>query len=276
MEDVKCKNKLKGNRKMKIGNLEVYGVIYKITNKINNKVYIGQTTRDKGFNGRYCYKGIGIERVYNYHKDCKDKENDSLNSHLLFSIEKYGFENFEVNEIFDIAFSKQELDIKEICWISIFDSYKNGYNQNKGGKGNKGHRALKGRNNPTSKMVVQLTLNGDFIKIWDTMTEAIKSTNTDKSSMIRSCKDKNKRNSANGFLWVYYNEYNNLHKYKKKEKRKNVQPIIQLDKFGRIIKEYKSIKDACNKNGFHYTSLVRCCNGNRNTYKGYKWIYANK
>lgn len=28
---------------MKIGNIEVYGVIYKITNTINNKVYIGQT-----------------------------------------------------------------------------------------------------------------------------------------------------------------------------------------------------------------------------------------
>lgn len=36
---------------MKIGNLEVYGVIYKITNKVNNKVYIGQTVL--GFKKRY-------------------------------------------------------------------------------------------------------------------------------------------------------------------------------------------------------------------------------
>ena len=28
---------------MKIGNLKIYGIIYKIQNKINNKVYIGQT-----------------------------------------------------------------------------------------------------------------------------------------------------------------------------------------------------------------------------------------
>lgn len=36
---------------MKIGNLNVYGVIYKITNKINDKVYIGQTI--DGFKVRY-------------------------------------------------------------------------------------------------------------------------------------------------------------------------------------------------------------------------------
>lgn len=46
---------------MKIGSLEVYGIIYKITNKVNNRVYIGQTTKD--FNKRYNRKGIGVERV---------------------------------------------------------------------------------------------------------------------------------------------------------------------------------------------------------------------
>ena len=58
---------------MKINNLEVYGVIYKITNKVNNKVYIGQTTRC--FNKRYDSKGVGVERVYNYHTKNK-KLND--------------------------------------------------------------------------------------------------------------------------------------------------------------------------------------------------------
>ena len=117
---------------MKVGNLEVYGVIYKITNKINGKSYIGQTTR--GFNGRYQAKGEGIERVYNYHNYYKSNNSQgSCNFHLLSSIEKYGFENFYVNKVFDVAFSKEELDIKEIMHISLFNCIENGYNSLVGG-----------------------------------------------------------------------------------------------------------------------------------------------
>jgi len=104
---------------MKIGNLEVYGIIYKITNIINDKVYIGQTTRENGFDGRYYCKGKGIERVYKYHKNSKERFDD-YNEHLLNSIEKYGFNSFEVNEIFDIAFSKEELNIKEKCSVLLY------------------------------------------------------------------------------------------------------------------------------------------------------------
>lgn len=118
---------------MKIGNLEVYGVIYKITNKINGKVYIGQTINKRGFYGRYQYTGsCDIERVYKYHRRRKI-DNKSYSQHLINSIEKYGFDSFEVTPIFDFAFSMNELNLKEQCWISIFDSLNNGYNKNLGG-----------------------------------------------------------------------------------------------------------------------------------------------
>lgn len=115
---------------MKIGNIEVYGIIYKVTNKVNNKVYIGQTI--VGFNKRYNYHGRGIERIYNYCISYK-KYGKQYNTYLLKSIEKYGFEAFEVIEIFDIAFSKEELDIKEKHYIKQFNCIDNGYNFNDGG-----------------------------------------------------------------------------------------------------------------------------------------------
>lgn len=119
---------------MKIGNLEVYGIIYKITNKVNGKMYIGQTTQKNGFKSRYFAKGSGIEKVYNtylYHKERGEERH--YNRHFLHSIEKYGFNNFVVDEIFDLAFSKNELDIKEMMYIKIFDCIENGYNICEGG-----------------------------------------------------------------------------------------------------------------------------------------------
>ena len=56
---------------MKIGNIDVYGVIYKITNKVNKKCYIGQSIYK--FNERYSRSGNGIERVYKFHLGMKDK-----------------------------------------------------------------------------------------------------------------------------------------------------------------------------------------------------------
>lgn len=41
---------------IKIGNLEVYGIIYKIENLVNHKVYIGQTTRKDSLKGNYIEK----------------------------------------------------------------------------------------------------------------------------------------------------------------------------------------------------------------------------
>ena len=114
---------------LKFGNLEVFGIIYGIENKINGKWYIGQTTQYYGFKNRYGAKGI--ESVYKSHKYGKKK--DKFNQHLFYSIEKYGFEAFIIHPVIDYAFSKKELDIKEKSWILIKDSFHNGYNRNEGG-----------------------------------------------------------------------------------------------------------------------------------------------
>ena len=121
--------------KIENSNLEVYGTIYLIRNKVNGKCYIGQTIN--GFDGRYNYSGEGIERVHNYHKSWKE-HNRSYNKHLLSSIEKHGFEAFEVNECLDYAFSLEELNIKEKVYIQLYNSFKNGYNETLGGEGKEG------------------------------------------------------------------------------------------------------------------------------------------
>lgn len=124
---------------MKIGNIKCYGIIYKITNKVNGKVYIGQT-------------------IQNFKRRYRNGIIDTHNEYLKKSIEKYGVENFEIIEKYDIAFSKQELDIKEIMYIKLYNSTnpKYGYNFREGGSNGifndetrkKMSEANKGKNNP--------------------------------------------------------------------------------------------------------------------------------
>ena len=71
--------------------------IYKITNKLNNKSYIGRKKiYSKNYNDLHNYFGSGI--------------------HIINSIKKYGIENFK-KEYLDVAYSDEELDKKEIYYI---------------------------------------------------------------------------------------------------------------------------------------------------------------
>ncbi len=156
---------------MKIGNIEVYGVIYKITNMINGKCYIGQTV--KGFDRRYCYSGIGIERVYKYHKKCKEI-NTHYNECLLGAIEKYGFNAFEVIEVFDVAFSQTELDIKEKHYIKLFNCFincgkGNGYNKDLGGKPN--IQNIFGNKSDEEKQLIKNKIEEKRKEWYDNLTE---------------------------------------------------------------------------------------------------------
>lgn len=95
-------------------NQNVYGVIYKITNTINNKSYIGR---------RKCIKNkLGLLHGY-----------WGSGSYIKNAIKKYGKENF-IKEYLDFAMSDEELDKLEILYIEKFGTYKNGYNQTVGGE----------------------------------------------------------------------------------------------------------------------------------------------
>lgn len=104
----------------------MYGVIYKATNNINNKVYIGQT---KNFRSRKLnHKSYYLKRKCPFYS----------------AIKKYGWENFKW-EIIDEADSREELNKKEIFWIKNLNSiFPSGYNLKEGG--HNGGAAL-GKNN---------------------------------------------------------------------------------------------------------------------------------
>lgn len=87
--------------------------VYSITNNINNKKYIGLTSQE--INER-IKKGKGYKPMTKIYK----------------SIQKYGWNNFEVNILFTTK-SKEDAEEKEKYFIKKFDTIENGYNKQSGG-----------------------------------------------------------------------------------------------------------------------------------------------
>lgn len=104
--------------------------IYKFTNKITGKIYIGQTNN--------------IEKRKRGHKS--ESFNQKANGYSLpfhTAIRKYGWENFDFEILEEIPdeFGREYLNEREIFFISYYKSLvsENGYNLTKGGEGcNKG------------------------------------------------------------------------------------------------------------------------------------------
>jgi len=95
------------------------GIIYKGENKLNKKVYIGQTWR------------VLSKRI------CSHYEKNNCN-YFYNALRKYGLENFEWEVLFQSEIQK-DLDEKEKFFIKKYKSNRNefGYNLQEGGRGGK-------------------------------------------------------------------------------------------------------------------------------------------
>ena len=103
---------------------ECFGIIYKAENKINGKVYVGQTTQQ-------------FKRRITGH--CADVRLNRDNSIFHKAIKKYGFNNFEW-EILECCDSKEEMDEMEFHYIKQYKSFgRDGYNLTLGGEGSLGY-----------------------------------------------------------------------------------------------------------------------------------------
>src|SRR5208283_474100 len=93
-------------------------IIYKITNSINNKAYVGQSQ-------------TSLEERWNHHKS--DAKRIGFNTHFYKAIRKYGTDcwKFDIlEEIDDIEL----LNEAEKKWIEYYDTFNNGYNSTNGGE----------------------------------------------------------------------------------------------------------------------------------------------
>lgn len=112
-------------------NQEFKGIIYKATNIVNGKCYIGQTVRTLD------------KRIYNHFYNAKKVKKEDENDCRYFyrTLRKYGIKNFKW-EMLKECNSREMLNLMETFMIMVHKSHhtENGYNMNFGGDGQSGFK----------------------------------------------------------------------------------------------------------------------------------------
>lgn len=198
-------------------------VIYSFVNKINGKVYVGQTRKQLR------------ERLAQHIWQMKYKS-----SYFHKALVKHGLSNFDIN-ILDSCENADDLDGLEIYWISYYNSTdrSRGYNRTTGGSGLSGNKGkhhytdsdeTKQKKSKSAKKkwqdplyrqryknsrkeyikVVKLTLDGSILEIYPTITDAEKSIYGKKTSKLWFPLQKYKKTYVDikGFRWMLLDEYN--------------------------------------------------------------------
>ena len=208
------------------------GFIYLIENKINNKKYVGLTTRT-------------IDARWKEHLRHSEEAID-------IAIDKYGYVNFVCTQLEECP--DEILDEREQYWIAYYNTYKDGYNCTEGGrragtnidvdskykiikklwdeglyqreiqkrtgyniatvhnyllKYGVSQEEIRARGNEIigksrSRPVVQFSKNGEFIKEWSSATEAANSLNINRKNITANCGGH--RKSCEGYIWRYKDE----------------------------------------------------------------------
>lgn len=277
--------------------------IYIFKNKINGKVYIGQS--------------VNIAKRYIKHKfACNNIKSKEYNYPLYVAIRKYGWENFSFEILEECTI--EQLNEKEIYYIKKYNSYtgfknSNGYNMTLGGDtgrqynyeeafklwnsgcgsveiakklncsistsrlilyslGIKDKLENKKRNaayNNISHKVYQYSLYGKFIAEYRSLVDAAIAVGISKDAIINNLMHKSKE--AGGYLWS-------------STKVESMPPllnyltrvIVKLSIDGVELARYKNIIEAAKQNNIKQPSnITRVCKGFRKTCNGFKWKYLD-
>lgn len=203
------------------------GIIYGYVNLESGKMYIGQT--------------LHPEKRFNEHKNSKKRD-----WHVDYKKNPWKYE-YSVIE-YDIP--EDKLDEREIFWIKFFGSYRNGYNLNEGGGGQRGYK----HSEETKKK----------------MSENHKG---EKSYWYgKHPSEEHKRKLSEALKGTHLSD-DHKRKISESSKGKNSKPIIQYSKSGEFIKEWGSITEASEYLNKYHNNICSCLKGKIKSAYGYMWKY---
>ena len=253
--------------------------IYKITNP-SGFSYIGQSLKIP-------------RRLHNYKKlKCKGQP------HLYNSLLKYGYENHVIEILWKCEYDKlnecnlkNKLNILEEEYIKKHNTlHPNGMNLTNGGDSRLPCDLIKekisitkrkdrnyyynkfGKDNPSSKKILQYDLEGNFIKEWVGIAETSRTLGISSSNITNVCRGK--YSTCGKFVWRYYSD-NYPKKITFKVKYKNPK-LAQLDMEGNLIKIWNTKAEVFRELNIHGSNICNCINGKYSNTRGYKWKYIEE
>ncbi len=210
--------------------------IYKSTNLVTNKIYIGYTASFSNRKKQHKYES--------FHSKCT-----GYNSYFHKSIRKYGWNNFKWEIIYQSKDYEYCKNVMENYFIRQYDTYFNGYNVTLGGEG-----CLGFKHTEQHKQNLRLKYNGKNNPMYG-------------KSYIRN--DEHKKNMSLLLTGIKKSK-------KQVEKRVQTvsKDWILIDPKGNKI-QIKNLKQFCRDNNLNASSMGKVANKKQNHHKGWMCIKLN-
>ena len=230
------------------------GYIYIILNDVDPElVYIGQTidTPENRWNGH-----------------CRQINDHTYSDKLHNKMKKYGKNHFamevlEHHKLPSKTLLIERLDEREIALISKFNSYYQGLNSTKGGRGGMEHKM---------RPVLRFDLDGNYVAEYESVDSLKKEFNSVRA--IYDCCLHNNAKYAYGSIWKYKDDkcpipiLTEAEKVEATTRYKMLLPIDEYNYSGVLLYTYKDALDVINhKPGLTRQKLSKCCTGEHVYYK---------
>lgn len=240
--------------------------IYKITNKINGKVYVGQSIDIEERWKQHEYKAFNIN-------------GNAYNSAIHQAFRKYGVENFEY-QVIELC-SVEELDAKEIYWIDKLDTLSpKGYNILPGGQKTRvstrvlfckkcGKEICKDNESGLCRSCVQIKTDISKEELYQALLD--NKGNFTKVGAIYGISDNAIRKKCKTYGLPHLSSDYKPTKTKINQKK----PVQSLDLVtGEVISTYESIADAARDlNLAKGSHITEACQGKIKSAYGFRWQY---